>query len=35
LSKAAMELNAHWFAIPEIEKKTDEQQIPSTEDSTS
>ena len=35
LSKAAMELNAHWFTIPEIEKKTDEQQIPSTEDSTS
>ena len=34
LSKAAMELNAHWFVIPSEEKKTDEQQIPSTENLT-
>ena len=31
LSKAAMELNPHWFVIPGSEKKTDEQPIPSTE----
>ena len=33
LSKAAMELNAHWFVDPSQEKKTDEQPATSSQNS--
>jgi hypothetical protein len=33
LSKAAMELNPHWFVMPDQEKKTDETQSEPTPDS--
>lgn len=33
LSKAAMDLNPHWFAMPDQEKKIDEPPATSTEDS--
>ncbi len=32
LSKAAMELNPHWFVVPDQEKKTDEQPATYTTD---